>query len=140
MCVHYCVKSSCDWGCSFLCEVVGVWSRDWGCTGLSGFSLVHAALRVEEVRHCAGFAFEVCNCLQGEVGGCRERLVLSTSWCVVFEGTLSLQVVISEERTSCDHEERFGVLCLLVQPGRSIAPVSFQLSWHVFYVNVAMSR
>ena len=117
-----------------------MWSRDWGCTGLSGFSLVHVALRVEEVRHCAGFAFVVCNCLQGEGGGCREQLVLSTSWCVVFEGTLSLQVVISEDRTSCEHEERFGVLCLLVRSGRSVALVSFQLSWHVFCVNVAMSR
>ena len=77
VCVYCCVKSSCDWGCSFLCEVVGVWSRDWGCTGLCGFSLVHAVLRVEEVRHCAGFAFEVYNYLQGEVGGCLERLALS---------------------------------------------------------------
>ena len=54
-----------------------MWSRDWGCTGLSGFSLVDAALRVEEVQHSAGFAFDICNCVQGEVGGCRERLVLS---------------------------------------------------------------
>ena len=25
-----------------LCEEVGVWSGDWGCTGLSAISLVHA--------------------------------------------------------------------------------------------------
>ena len=70
--VHCCVKNSCDWGCSVLCEEVGVWSGEWGCTGLSGISLVHVALRVGGVCHCAGFAFEVCNCLQGEVGDCRE--------------------------------------------------------------------
>ena len=53
-------------------------------------SLVDAALRVGDVRHCAGFGFEVCNCLQGGVGDCQEREVFSTSWCVVFEGMLSV--------------------------------------------------
>ena len=65
--VHCCVKSSCNWGCSALCEEVRVWSSDWGCTGSSAISLVHAALRVGEVRHCKGFTFEVCNYVQGEV-------------------------------------------------------------------------
>ena len=123
--VHCCVKSSCDWGCSVLCEEVGVLRvqccvrslLDWGCRGLSRISLVDAALRVGDVRHCMGFGFEVCNYLQGGVGDCREREVFSTSWCVVFEGTLSLQVVISDERTSCEHAIvplRFGVLCVSV--------------------------
>ena len=78
--VHYCVKSSCDWGCSVLCKEVGVLRVqcsvrslcDWGCRGLSHISLVNAALRVGDVRHCPGIGFEVCNCLQAGVGDCRE--------------------------------------------------------------------
>ena len=61
---------------------------------------------------------------------------------MVFEDTLSVQVVISNERTSCEHVAvplQFGVLCVSVRPGRFVAPVSFQLSLHVFCVNVAMS-
>ena len=106
-------------------------------------SCMRAALRVGEVRHCGGFTSEVCHCVQGEVGDSREQLLFSSSWCVVFQGTLSLPVVVSDERTSSEHEAvplPCRVLCLSVRLGRSVAPVSFQLSWHVFCVNVAMSR
>ena len=124
------VRTSCDWGCTVLCEEVGVLSDeccvrnscDWGCTGFSGISLVDAALRVGDVRNCAGSGFQVCNCLQGGVGDCWACC------CVVFEGTLSVQVVVSDERTSCEHAAvplRFGVLCVSVRSGRSVAPVSF---------------
>ena len=106
-------------------------------------SCMQAALQVGEVRQCGGFTFEVCHCVQSEVGECREQLLFSSSWCGVFQGTLSLLVVVSDERTSSEHEAAplpCGVLCLSVRPSRSVAPVSFQFSWHVFYVNVAMSR
>ena len=106
-------------------------------------SCMQAALRVGEVRHCGGFTFEVYHCVQGEVGDCREQLLFSSLWCGVFQGTLSLPMVVSDERTSFEHKAvplPCGVLCLSVRPGRSVAPVSFQFSWHVFCVNVAMSR
>ena len=106
-------------------------------------SCMRAALRVGEVLHCGGFTFEVCHCVQGEVGDYCEQLLFSSSWCVVFQGTLSLPVVVFDERTSSKHEAvplPCGMLCLSVQPDRSVTPVSFQLSWHVFCVNVAMSR
>ena len=104
-------------------------------------SYMRAALRVGEVRHCRGFTFEVCHCVQGEVGDYREQLLFSSLWCVVFQGMLSLPVVVSDEHTSSEHEAvplPCGVLSLSVRPGRSVA--SFQLSWHVFCVNVAISR
>ena len=106
-------------------------------------SCMQAVLRVGEVRQCEGFTFEVCHCVHGEVGDCREQLVFSSSWCGVFQGTLSLPMVVSDERTSSEHEAvplPCGALCLSVRPGRSVAAVSFQFSWHVFCVNVAMSR
>ena len=106
-------------------------------------SCMQAALRVGEVRHCGGFTFEVYHCVQGEVGDCREQLLFSSSWCGVFQGMLSLPVVVSDERTSSKHEAvplPCGVLYLSVRPSRSVASVSFQFSWHVFCVNVAMSR
>ena len=106
-------------------------------------SCMQAALRVGEVRQCGGFTFEVCHCVQGEVGGCREQLLFSSSWCGVFQGMLSVPVVVSDERTSSEHEAvplPCEVLCLSVRLGRSVAPVSFQFSWHVFCVNVTMSR
>ena len=56
---------------------------------------------------------------------------------------LSVQVVVPDERTSCEHAVlplQFGVLCVSVQAGRSVAPMSFQLSLHVFSISVAMSR
>ena len=62
---------------------------------------------------------------------------------MVFEATLSVEVVVSDERTSCEHAGlpvHFGVLCVSVRLSRSVALVSFQLSLHVFCVNVAMSR
>ena len=125
--VECCVRSSCE----------------WGCRGFSRISLLHAALQVGHVRKCAEFGFPVSNCVQGGIGDCRERELLSLCCCVVFEATLSVQVVVSDDRTSCEHRGlpvHFEVLCVSVRPGRSIAPVSFQLSLHVFCVNVAMSR
>ena len=47
-------------------------------------SCMQAALRVGEVRHYGGFTFEVCHCVQDEVGDCREQLLFSSSWCGVF--------------------------------------------------------
>ena len=89
--VECCVRSSCD----------------RGCTGFSSISLVDAALRVGDVHNCTGSGFQICNCLQDGVGDCQACC------CVVFEGTLSVQVVVSDERTSCEHAAvplRFGVL------------------------------
>ena len=85
--VECCMRSSCD----------------WGCRGLSRVSLLDVALRVGHVRKCAGFGFQVCNCVQGGVGDCREREVFSPCCCVVFEATLSVQVVVSDEHTFCEH-------------------------------------
>ena len=125
--VECCVRSLCN----------------WGCRGLSCVSLLDAALRVGHVRKCVGFSFQVYNCVQGGVGDFQEREVFSPCCRVVFEATLLVQVVVSDERTSCEHAAvalHFGVLCVSVRPGRFVAPVSFQLSLHVFCVNVAMSR
>ena len=118
-------------------------SCEWDCRGFSRISLLDAALQVGHVRKCMGFGFHISNCVQGGVGDYRERELLSRCCCVVLEATLSVQVVVPDERTSCEHAVvplHFGVLCVSVRPGRSIAPVSFQLSLHVFCVSVAMSR
>ena len=72
-------------------------------------------LRVGHVCKCAGFGFQVYNCIQVGVGDYWEREVFSPCCCVVFEATLSVQVVVSDDRTSCEHAAitlRFGVLCV----------------------------
>ena len=89
----------------------------WGCRGLSRVSLLDAALRVGHVWKCVGCGFQVCNCLQGGVGDSWEREVLSRCCSVVFKATQSVQVVVSDERTSSEHAAvplRFGVLCVSV--------------------------
>ena len=56
---------------------------------------------------------------------------------------LSVQVVVPDKHTSYEHAVlplHFGVLCVLVRAGRSVAPVLFQLLLHVLFVTIAMSR
>ena len=57
--VECCVRSSCK----------------WGCRGFSRISLLDATLQVGHVCKCAGFGFDVSNCVQGGVE--RERCACS---------------------------------------------------------------
>ena len=71
-------------------ECCGRSSCDWGCRSFSRISLLDAALRVGHVHQCTGFGFHGSNCVQGGVGDCWERELLSPCCCVVFEATLSV--------------------------------------------------